>query len=108
MRVTARKVLIFILVFSSLIPDIGLKISTFGFNWTFYRTSMLVSILIYLRMSKSVEKLIPRYVYGRWVILMSVWVLYGIILMVLSPYRDLHNGFIELLSVCNGLVCIYI
>lgn len=108
MKVSTNRVLIFLLVFSSLVPGIGFKISTLGFNWTFYRMSVLICILIYLQMPNKTEKLITRQYYYRWNALLFGWLIYGIILMALSPYRDLHNGFVELLSIFNGAMCIYI
>lgn len=107
-RITSKKLLIFLLVFSSLIPDLGIKINTFGFNWTFYRFTVLVCILIYLQMHKDSNRLVKKSAYQKWKHLMVGWVIYGAILMVISPYKDPHNGFIEILSIFNGAACLLI
>lgn len=105
---TLRKFLIFLLVFASMVPDIGIKVNTFGFNWTLYRVSIVVSIFLYIQLSKNRKRLIVRPARKWWITLMGWWVLYGTVLLIISPYRDLHKGFIELVSLFNGLVCIWI
>ena len=79
-----------------------------GFNWTLYRTSILVCILMYLNMSKRIERLVEKSAYIKWIYLLSIWFVWGVVLLLVSPYRDYHNGFIELLSVFNGLMCFFI
>lgn len=69
---------------------------------------MPVAILIYLQIPKTEERLVERSVYMKWIFLLIVWLIYGIILMNLSPYTDPHLGFIEVLSIFNGLICMYI
>lgn len=108
MRLTLRKFLIFLLVFASLIPNIGIKVNTFGFNWTLYRASIVVGIFLFMQLSKNRERLIPRPPCKWWITLMGWWILYGIVLLIVSPYKDLHKGFVELMSLFNGLVCIWI
>lgn len=108
MRISLKAFLIFLLVFASLIPDIGIKFSTMGFNWTLYRIVIVVGILRYLQLPKNKEKMIARFAYRRWVLLMTGWVCYGTILLVISPYRDPHKGFVELLSIFGGLICILV
>ncbi len=108
MSISNRKILIFLIVFCSLIPNIGFKFSTFGFNWTFYRLAVLISIIMYFWIPRKTEKLIAERVDKQWITFMTVWVTYGSVLMIVSPYRDLHNGIIEILSIFNGLVCIII
>ncbi len=108
MKVSIRKIIIFLLVLSSLVPDIGIKVSTLGFNWTFYRTAVFVCILLYLQGPKNTGRVVIRSSYRSWRMFLAVWLIYGISLMILSPYRNLHNGFVELLAVFNGAVCMYL
>ncbi len=107
-RITAKRFLIILLVFSSLIPDIGIKFSTMGFYWTFYRISVPLGLFIYLLMPRQGVSIVRRAAYRKWILLVAFWLIYGAVLMVLSPYRDFHKGCLELLSIFNGLICMYI
>lgn len=106
---TDIKIIIFIcLVVAALIPDIGVKFSTAGFVWTFYRIVSflgLAAVLLVLdrrlvidRSSESVK----------WLILISCWIIYGIVLMLISPYSDLHKGIVELIAIFNGGILIWL
>lgn len=108
MKIDSRHLLIDLIVISSIIPNLGIKFTTFGFTWTFYRTVVLVCIFIYFQMRNKKDALIRRASYRQWKFFMSGWILYGSILMLLSPYRDFHNGFIELLSLFNGAACMFL
>lgn len=108
MRISLKKFLIFLLVFTSLIPNIGINFSTLGFYWTLYRIAIVMGILMYLQMPKNKEKLISRSAYRRWIILLTGWILYGVILLLVSPYRAPHKGFVELISILGGLVCVFV
>lgn len=39
---------------------------------------------------------------------MAGWVLYGTVLLIVSPYRDPHKGFVELISIFGGLICVLV
>ena len=106
MKISLRKVLIFILVFASLIPHVGMKISILGFNWTLYRGAVILSAWIFLLLPRYKKKLTPRNIYKSWIYFLSVWILYGTLLLFISPYRNLHGGIIELISIFSGFICL--
>ena len=94
------------LIVFSFIPDIGIKFATFGFTWTVYRITIAISIcaVLFLRAQINIMK---RKMLTKWLLFQFVWVLYGGILLFVGKYTDFHNGFIEMLSVFNGLIVFY-
>ena len=109
LKLSTKKIIIFLLVFTTLIPDIGIRINTFGFNWTLLRAATPLCILLWLiTRRRDTVPMADRRLRNLWCGFMLIWVVYGAILMVVSPYRDIHGGFIELLTLFNGLVGIYI
>lgn len=101
-----RKYLYAGLVLASFIPDIGIKFSTVGFTWTFYRTvvALCASSTLLLHGRIVIEK---GTLLAKWIIFQLLWMIYGWIMLFIGKYADFHNGFIELLSIFNGLVVFY-
>lgn len=94
------------LIVFSVIPDIGLRFSTVGFTWTMYRLMVPLGTAFVLAGVLSV-RLQRGTVLTRWILFMLFWVVYGIVLLFVGRYSDRHNGFVEWLSVCNGLLVMY-
>lgn len=101
-----RRFIYLCLIVFSIIPDVGIKFSVGGFTWTAYRLVVLLSVVVTLPRSIWIRK--SRTNINRWVAFMAFWSVYGIILLVVGRYSDIHNGFIEWLSIFNGLIVIYI
>ena len=109
MENTRGKAVLCLALILSLIPDIGIKVSTFGFTWTVYRAFCFFSVF-YLLLHNAV---IIRYERGSvsygTVFVLLFWIIHGLISLAVSHYSDKHSGLIELLSVINGLcVCLVI
>ncbi len=98
------RIVLTIIIFFSIIPDVGLKFSTMGFYWTAYRLSMFLCFFLIL-FYRNGDIYIPKSTFtGKWTIFMMVWLVYGLIFMVISKYSDFHSGLLELLSIFNGLL----
>ena len=95
------------LVFSSIIPDVGIRFQTAGFNWTGYRLIIAITII-------SIILIIRRLTFNKtnpeikWLVFMTVWAIQGVCGLFLGEYTNIHKGFIEWLSIFNGLVVIYV
>lgn len=106
---TEIKIIVFIcMVVAALVPDIGIKFSIAGFVWTIYRIVSFAGLVIVvfvvdrkLIVDKNSES-------AKWLILIIFWVLYGIVLLLISPYSDMHKGIVELIAVFNGGILIWI
>lgn len=107
-KISLKTLILLLLTVASLIPNIGISFSTAGFNWTFYRIAILICMVLYLQMPKKESLFSLDDNYCKWIMLMAIWVLYGTILLNVSEYSNFHSGFVELLSVFNGLICIAI
>ena len=99
---TLGRLLLTLVVITSLVPDIGIKFATFGFHWTAYRLTMFIALILSLCMHSGKVAIIRKSHTGRMTVLMGVWIVYGLILLVSSPYSVQHSGLIELLSILNG------
>lgn len=106
-KITYEKILITSVLISSIIPDIGIKFSTFGFTWTTGRIMLALTLLGTVIMGKSITLNIKTYLH-RWMLFMFFWVIYGMIFLFISKYTDRHKGIVECLSLLNGLIIIYI
>ena len=106
--VRARLLVAAVLLLAAALPNLGVEINTFGFYWNFYRIAIVVLALSTLFLYRGAI----RFSGGReafvWMGFLLVWLIYGGILMVVSPYADPHRGLQELLSVLSGLLAIYI
>lgn len=109
MSINIKKTVLFLITLVSLVPNLGITFTTFGFTWTGYRLVVPICFLISVFLERERKSIITSKRENRkYVLLISVWLSYGFILMVLSPYRDLHKGLVELLSLFNGLLCIFL
>ncbi len=106
--IPVKRIILFLILFSSLVPSIGLKPSIFGFTWTLYRFVILICILIYFFLLKKYKVFFEKKTYACWICLLIAWIGYGIILLFSSPYSNSHKGTIELLSLFNGLISLLI
>lgn len=97
-----------LVIFFTLIPDVGVKFATFGFHWTAYRLIMFFATLYILLSQHFVLRFRKKGYLKKWSIFMLIWVLYGCVLMYTTGYSDIHKGLIELLSIFNGFIIIYI
>ncbi len=107
-NISIKRIILCFVVFASLIPNIGIKLVTFGFTWTFYRFIIPLSLFICLSLRSTSKIKIRTQEHNNWIKMMVFWLLYGILIMFISSYRDFHNGFIELLSLFNGIVYLYL
>ncbi len=105
-KITYNRLLFLSLVVFSIIPDIGIKFSTAGFTWTVYRAIAMLCLCTVLIGSEVITIELKK-ISSKWVIFMAFWVAYGLILMFVGKYTDFHAGFIEWLSVFNGLIIFY-
>ena len=102
-RRNEKQMLIWALLFS-LIPDIGIKFRFMGLTWNAYRVFCLVAV-IYLMVHFSGTVYFGVNKFNDWLLLLlSLWVIYGMTIMIISQYSDRHKGFIELLALVNGLI----
>lgn len=90
--------LILITVFS-IIPNIGLIFNTFGFHWTVYRIVIVIAFVLSILIRNGRIKLNQRAFTERFAAILLIWVLYGLILLILSEYSNKHEGLVELLSI---------
>lgn len=102
-RISLKYVMFIMLVVFSIIPDVGIKFSTAGLTWTAYRIVIVLSLafLVFGHGRISISREEPM---TRWILFMTVWSLYGIILLFVGSYTDYHNGFVEWFSIVCGLV----
>ena len=105
-RISGKKLLIVLLIISSFVPNFGVSFSVFGFHWTLYRGAMFLGTLLYLCFPY--RKIIKNALCRRWLLLMGIWPIYGLILMLISPYVSFRAGLLEIISVSSGAVCMYI
>lgn len=103
---TVAKVVLVLLIFFSIVPDIGIRFATFGFTWTAYRFMIAVSVL-FVAISGSIT-ISRRRPSSKWLLFMLIWTLYGFLLLFCGKYTEFHKGFIEWLSLLNGTVVIYV
>ena len=90
--------LILITVFS-IIPSIGLVFNTFGFHWTAYRIVVVFAFVLSLLIRNGQIKLQPKAFTERIAAILLFWVLYGLVLLIISEYSNKHGGLVELLSI---------
>ena len=100
--IASNRILLTLIVIFSIIPDLGIKISTWGFNWTIYRLVVIASTIIIVRIEGIDLKIMIQSFSFRWFLFLTFWIIYGLLLTIISPYADLHNSFVELLSLLNG------
>ena len=105
--VSLNKLIFLCLIIFSIIPNVGIKFSTVGFTWTAYRLFVLLSVMVVLFGYTKIRIFYTTF-NSKWVIFMVFWFVYGAALLFTGKYSDMHNGFVELLSIFNGLVVIYI
>lgn len=103
-----KSIILILLAVASLVPNMGIRFSTFGFHWTFYRLSIPVAILLFLIAKKGIVRITDHSDYFGWILLMIIWIAYGLLLLVCSPYVNKHDGLVELLAIINGFACMYI
>ena len=96
-----------LLIILSFIPNIGISFATAGFYWTPYRIIIGIIIIGFLALHKDIMLKITDPLTD-WILFMGVWVVYGTILLFTGKYSVFHTGFVELLSLVNGLIVIYI
>ncbi len=104
-----KKLIFVLLIVISVIPDIGIKFSTFGFTWTLYRLYIPICLLSVIFIVNSGRIGVDRKATTtKWIRFMLVWSIYGIVLLFVGKYSETHNGFVEWLSIVNGLIVFYI
>lgn len=106
-RITINGLVLSCLIIFSIIPNIGITFSAAGLTWTAYRIVILISLGIFC-LGNAAFKLDFGSASFKWAIFMAFWLIYGVILLFLGKYSDFHNGGIELLSIFNGFVVIFI
>ncbi|RKJ02767.1 O-antigen ligase domain-containing protein [bacterium D16-54] len=107
-KVDLKSIILLLLTIASLIPNFGIRFSTFGFHWTFYRLSIPIAIVLFLIVKKGIVRIADHQNYFGWILLMVIWIAYGLLLLFFSPYVNKHDGLVELLAIINGSVCMYI
>lgn len=107
-KVDLKSIILLLLTIASLIPNFGIRFSTFGFHWTFYRLSITIAIVLFLIVKKGIVRIADHQNYFGWILLMVIWIAYGLLLLFFSPYVNKHDGLVELLAIINGSVCMYI
>ena len=106
--VRLRLVIASLLIAASAIPNLGFEINTFGFYWTFYRIVVVFLALITLILYRGEVKITARKEGLLWMGFLLVWLVYGAVLLVASPYSDMNRGTLELFSVLCGLLSFFI
>ena len=106
--VRLRLIIAAVLLLASALPDIGIQINTFGFNWTFYRAAVVVLALVTVVTCRGEIRLPGRREAVIWMAFLLIWFIYGLVLMFLSPYADTHRGLQELLSIFSGILAFFI
>lgn len=105
--VSLDKLIFWGLIFFSIIPDVGVKFSFAGFTWTAYRIIVVLSIITIVAL-QVVLKFDVSHTAPKWLLFMTFWVVYGFALLFVGKYSDIHNGFVEMLSIFNGLIVMYV
>lgn len=97
-----------ILVIASLVPDIGIKVSIFGFNWTLYRALVFISLLVVLITEHGRIYVKGGSQFIKWNCFMIMWLLYGVTLSFISEFTNIQNAVPELVSLASAIVVIYV
>ena len=103
-----RLVIASLLIAASAIPNLGFEFNTFGFYWTFYRIVVVFLALITLILYRGEVKITARKESLLWMGFLLVWLVYGAVLLVASPYSDMNRGTLELFSILCGLLSFFI
>lgn len=106
-RISISGLVLSCLIIFSVIPNIGITFSAAGLTWTAYRIVILISLGMFC-LRKEAFKLDFGSASFKWAVFMAFWVIYGAILLFFGAYSDFHDGGIELLSIFNGFVVIFI
>ncbi|MBR6172211.1 MAG: hypothetical protein IKQ49_03450 [Eubacterium sp.] len=99
--------LLALLLLASIIPNLGIEINTFGFYWNFFRLVVVLSAFIMLILFRGEIRVGERKGFLFWIAFFGIWLLYGGILLVASPYSDKSRGVQELFSVFCALLVFY-
>ena len=105
--VRIRFVLLALLLTASILPNLGFEINTFGFYWNFYRAAVFLVTLLILVLFRGEIRIKNRGIFLGWMSFLLIWIVYGGILFVLSPYTDRSRGFLELFSLLCGLLVFF-
>ena len=105
--VRIRFVLMALLLTASIVPNLGFEVNTFGFYWNFYRLTVVLVTLLILVLFRWEVRIMDRKSFLRWMGFMVIWLLYGGVLLVLSPYADGSRGIQELFTILCGLMVLF-
>jgi len=97
-----------LLIAASAIPSLGFEVNTFGFNWTFYRGVVVLLSVVTLILYRGEIRITARKENLLWMGFMLIWLIYGAVLLVVSPFSDPGRGTLELFSILCGLLSFYI
>ena len=86
--------------------NIPLNIDVMGLNFTVYR--VLTPIIFVFFLFSNIGKKDKSGSYKWLICTVSIWIAYGIILLVISPFSDLHPGMKELMYILLGVASSYI
>lgn len=105
-NLSVSHILFVLLIVFSIIPSIGIKFVTAGFTWTAYRLvcALVVIYTVFEVKALYVEK--GKFC-SKWIVFLTIWVVYGTILLFVARYSVFHSGFIECLSLLNGLITLF-
>ena len=109
MRKTRRigVVIAALLIIASAVPTLGNSINPISSVLNFYRLIVVFLTILTIILFHGEVRLSGRQCFTRWMTFMILWVVYGVIMLVISPYADTDRGVRELLSLVCGVLCFY-
>ena len=96
-----------LLLLASIIPNLGFEINTFGFTWNFYRIVAVGAAFVMLILFRGEIRIGERREFLLWMGFFTIWLFYGAVLLVASPYSDKSRGSLELLTLFCALLVFY-
>ena len=106
-RISFQRLILLFLIFFSILPNAGIAFKTFGFTWTGYRLCIPLCLIVGLFATTNIC-IDYRHPISKWVCFMLIWSIYGLVLLFIGKYSDLHRGFVEWLSIFNGFIVVYL
>ena len=106
--VRLRLIMAGLLVAASAVPNLGNSINKFSSVLNFYRLAVVILALFTLIIYRGEVRISGRRSFVLWMGFLLAWLIYGVVLLGLSPYADINRGSRELFSILCGLFSFYI